>query len=76
MKKMFMNPYGGTVDSEENWRADFEKLKANGALALWDSERFRHGCDITAALNGYDPIQDSDLIEVVPDGAGGWRKVQ
>jgi hypothetical protein len=76
MKKMFMNPYGGTVDSEENWRADFEKLKAQGTLDLWDSERFRVGCDMRAALEGYDPIRDSDLVEVAPDGSGGWRELQ
>ena len=74
--KMYMIPYTGAVDTEENWRAAFEGYKNNGNLALWDSERFKADLDkeaIDAALAGYDPIRDSDLVEVEPDGAGRWR---
>ena len=72
--KMYMIPYTGIVDTEENWRAEFERHKSSGGLALWD-EKFR-GLDedaIKAALIGYDPIRDSDLVAAEPDGAGNWR---
>ena len=71
---MYMIPYTGIVDTEENWRADFERHKNSGNLTLWD-ERFS-GLDedaTTDALVGYDPIRDSDLVEAESDGAGGWR---
>jgi hypothetical protein len=71
---MYMIPYTGIVDTEEKWRAEFERHKSSGSLALWD-ERFR-GLDeeaTVAALVEYDPIMDSDLVEAEPDGAGGWR---
>jgi len=73
----WLNPYTGSVYSEEELRTGFEAAKANGILSAWDSTVFSELMteeELAAALDGYNPRHG--LTQVEPDEAGGWRKVE
>ncbi len=35
MKTLLMNPHTGSIDTKENWLADYERLKSENNLGLW-----------------------------------------
>jgi hypothetical protein len=63
--KYFMNPQTGSVDTEENWRDEYERHKETGTLDQW----FPSG-----PFEGVrrDPLTGAGLVDVVRDENGDW----
>ena len=71
MKKIrwLMNPHTGAVDIESNWRAGFKAYLRAGPPS---NDEDSSGEALLKSLEGYDPLHT--LVEVVPDGKGGWKE--
>lgn len=49
----WMHPETGSVDTEENWKADFEKFKMRGRLDEWGSNAWNtHLVHVVMDSNG------------------------
>jgi len=63
--KYFMNPQTGSVDTEENWREEYESHKEAGTLDQWFPSNGPDG-------DRRDPLTGAGLVEVVRGESGDW----